>query len=236
MECKITNRSELIENYLRRELPENEMNSFEEHFLNCNKCFAELQLTQQLMGFIKSESKELFPEYLHISKTKETFSLVEYVKNLLSIRWAIKPGLSYAFAIAFSGLIIITIYNTTFNNDSANSLNTGQTEQLSSNFIESPDLESIINQEFRSEEVLKVLSPKVGEEVKNKLTFKWNSTTSEKLTIKILSNKEDLLAESTPVNNEYELDVVANNYKAGLYYWKLESKDNLLYVGKFFVK
>ena len=76
----------------------------------------------------------------------------------------------------------------------------------------------------------------MGEEVKNKLTFKWNSTTSEKLTIKILSNKEDLLAESTPVNNEYELDVVANNYKAGLYYWKLESKDNLLYVGKFFVK
>ena len=102
---------------------------------------------------------------------------------------------------------------------------------LADNFAESSNLEDLTHGEFRSTTV-EVLSPSVGQAVRQPIVFQWKNM-DEPVTIKILSNKERTLVSSTVKGNSYTFK---KKLSQGLYYWKLESEKELLFVGKFLVK
>lgn len=106
-----------------------------------------------------------------------------------------------------------------------------QQQDFAANFTESPNLEDLVQTQFRSIAV-EVITPKAGDVVKQPVVFKWKGV-NEPLTIKILSNKERTLASANITTNTYTTKKILS---PGLYYWKLETKDEVIYVGKFLVK
>jgi hypothetical protein len=100
------------------------------------------------------------------------------------------------------------------------------------NFTISPNLENLVNVHSRSLSI-QVLSPLNGEIIKERILFRWKVDTDDRLTLKILSNKETILQAISVRGSRY---ILVQKFPPGLYYWKLESKDELLYLGKFFVK
>lgn len=102
---------------------------------------------------------------------------------------------------------------------------------LANNFAVSPNMEDLVQTQFRSVSV-EVITPDIGEIVHQPITFKWKEI-SEPLTLKILSNKERTLITAQVITNTY---TTQKFFAPGLYYWKLETKDDLLYAGKFLIK
>lgn len=102
---------------------------------------------------------------------------------------------------------------------------------LAANFEVSPNMEDLVQTQFRSISV-EVLAPEINEVVQQPIMFKWEDV-GEPLTLKILSNKERTLLSVPAVTTTY---TAQRKFAPGLYYWKLETEDELIYVGKFLVK
>ena len=105
-------------------------------------------------------------------------------------------------------------------------------ELHSKSFVESPNLENLVNNESRSSEI-QVLSPLNGASVGQTILFEWQGENKGPYGLKVLTNMEKVLISRSL--NEHRLDL-ALQLSPGLYYWKLESNGELLYIGKFFVK
>ena len=237
MNCDLNNRTELIEKYLLKELPSDELKLFEEHFLSCDECFEELQQTSQLTNFIKDEGNVLFRQYIQPGRDSPS-RLAAYIKEFFLPSWSVKPALTYAFVAVFSGLIVITIFNGPGNDN----LNFAGNERLSelmqqypSRFIEAGDLENLISQEYRAGESIEILSPSKNKIFSGEVIFEWKSESAEKLQVKVLDNNENVISESDGSGSTFILKADDLKLQTGLYYWKLESPTDLLYVGKFYV-
>ncbi|MDD8019428.1 MAG: hypothetical protein PHP42_13730, partial [Bacteroidota bacterium] len=102
---------------------------------------------------------------------------------------------------------------------------------LVANFTESPNMEDLVQNQFRSTSI-EALSPIVGKVASQPIIFKWKGY-DEQVTVKVLSNKEVPVSSTTVDGTSLTLK---KNLSPGLYYWKLESKEELLFVGKFIVK
>lgn len=102
---------------------------------------------------------------------------------------------------------------------------------LADNFSVSLNMEDLVQTQFRSLSV-EVITPETGEVVQQPVQFKWKDV-GEPLTLKILSNKERTLLAAPVTHNSY---TAQKKFAPGLYYWKLETKDEVLYVGKFLVR
>ena len=100
------------------------------------------------------------------------------------------------------------------------------------NFSESPNLENLVNSASRSELPL-IVSPKNNVVVSQKILFEWKMQEAGLVSVTILSNREEVLKNIRLKQSKFLFSVKLN---PGLYYWKLQRKDELLYVGKFFVK
>ena len=105
-------------------------------------------------------------------------------------------------------------------------------DQYAANFTGSPNLEDLVNNEFRSG-AIEVLSPSNGAVVRQEILFEWKSDTKAPFFVKVLTNTEELRFTATVSHQRY---LFKEKLTPGLYYWKLETKDELLYVGKFLVK
>lgn len=108
-------------------------------------------------------------------------------------------------------------------------------ELYAANYVESPDLENVIGQAYRNGYSLDVLGPKNGTTLSGAARFVWKTDLKKELTVKILSNGEKVLIEDSPGESGFLLDLTAEEFTPGLYYWKLETEDDLLHVGKFFI-
>ncbi len=102
-------------------------------------------------------------------------------------------------------------------------------------FIANPTLESMIGDNYRSS-IYQVFSPKNNVIVNGDIHFRWRNLNSElALTLKIFDNDNMLFK-----NIQYDVKgsgfVFKEKLPPGLYYWKLETAEDLLYVGKFIVK
>jgi|SRR5208283_5397701 len=107
-----------------------------------------------------------------------------------------------------------------------------QQKNLADNFSESPNLENLVNSVLRSESPL-VVSPKNNADVGREILFEWKVQEVGSVRLTIFSNREEVLKAITL--NKTKL-FFSGKLDPGLYYWKLECKDELLYVGKFFVR
>ncbi len=101
------------------------------------------------------------------------------------------------------------------------------------NFEPSPLFESIIGESSRTDEI-KILSPANKQEfrINTDIKIEWKTTEELLLTLKVLNNRENLIFSITTRGNS-----VLFNKKPdpGIYYWKLETEDDLLFIGKFLI-
>ena len=104
---------------------------------------------------------------------------------------------------------------------------------LAENFVENPLLESFIDQNYRSANVVTDLSPKNGDTLRAPYTFRWTSESTGaifKITVTDNRNKEVWQQSST------EPILLLNKILSpGLYYWTVLVYDKLFTVRKFYV-
>ncbi len=103
---------------------------------------------------------------------------------------------------------------------------------LSDNYAVSPELEALIGIHYRSGDI-EVESPAVGEKIHGKVAFKWDWGEKEKVILKIVNNKGKEVVVTQTAENGYKF---SGTLDKGLYYWRLETGAELLYVGKIIVE
>jgi hypothetical protein len=105
-------------------------------------------------------------------------------------------------------------------------------EEFAANFKVDPELENLVNRQTRSE-ALSVMSPTNGSVLGPGAVFRWKGEGRKPLTLGIMNNKGDTVLTENGPHSQF---VLKRRLSAGLYYWRIESESELLYVGKFFVK
>ncbi len=103
------------------------------------------------------------------------------------------------------------------------------------NFVPSRDFENLMKQNFRSGESFELLSPMTDMKAFKEISFRWNYSGKETIILKILNNKEKTIMTIKPEQNEYLLQLNQKIFVPGIYYWKIETEEDLLSVGKFIV-
>jgi hypothetical protein len=97
-----------------------------------------------------------------------------------------------------------------------------------------PNLENMIGSQLRSA-LFEVSAPEnngVFTVPFGRILFSWKKEFLTPHTLKIVNNRNKVLYTSAIQGNSFEF---TGRLDPGLYYWKIESKNELLYVGKFFI-
>jgi len=102
-------------------------------------------------------------------------------------------------------------------------------EAYAANFKPLPVFEAMLTYQARAFAV-KVTSPPMNAEIKDEVFFEWEKVNVAPLQLKIFNNRGKEIFNLVPENNSYRF---TEKLTAGLYYWKLESEEELLYLGKF---
>jgi len=259
MGCNLKNRHELIANYLVGELPEDEAKSFEEHYFQCEICFKELKAVEEAINLIEREG----PSILAAGKPTEK-NLISIIKRLtlpdLSApkRWRI--AVTAAAAVAIFLMLLTTRNDQGIINNKVVSKDNGTSERkdtLSKKgiiqnddmiaelsgpaFKAIPYLEEWITESVRSDndKIDTVLYPRIGEKFHDEdIIFKWRMVNNKIASLKILNNIEKEIFTSTPEEMQsplFSIKVGSKTIKqSGLYYWRLEDENEVLFVGKFY--
>lgn len=213
MKCDLKNRDQQIEAFLARTLSPEEAEAFSEHFFNCDVCYEQLRLREEMQNLIRAEGKVLFADaHATQHERRRRFAL-----PALKLKWFLVP----AVAVAIIAFFIIT------------QTKDGSKQFSGPSFDESANLEDVIRHPtYRSSRLLRVISPANGAIISGQARFRWRTEYGGPIYWKLLDNKEKVVASDTTRNDEYELK--KTTLPPGLYYWKLESDEDLLHVGKFF--
>lgn len=218
MTCELKNRIEIIEKYVNGKLSEKEREAFDEHYFNCQQCFRELMLYEETAELIRREGKTVFSDYLVKSDRKKSYkfkNIFDQVFRFLTI----KPWRTVIAGTGVAVVVLILILGKS-------------TFEPSKNFESLPYLDGMLSDVSRSEAIT-VLSPEVGEVVQDKPFFMWEGRENETVYLIILDNLGNKLFRFTSDKNKLKLP---EKLDPGLYYWKLESEEDLLFLGKFLVK
>lgn len=100
------------------------------------------------------------------------------------------------------------------------------------NFRVNPNLESMIGTQYRSASI-QIISPGNNSTLSGEIIFAWKKTTQGPLSLKIINNKNIVAYNYEVKGNRF---VFKQTLTPGLYYWKLENHEDLLYIGKFFIR
>ena len=241
-------------------MSDSEMTGFEEHFLACSDCLEELRNSVQLSEFIKSEGYHLFPEFQDAHEKKE--AKVSGPEQNIFFRSLVTPrrlalGLGTVVILLFLFVLyepdneFVTNEEITYNeNEVFTPVDTTEEnivndevisedslmEMYAANFEESESLEFLMDQSYTSSDDLLIISPLKGEVVYEEVWFEWNYKPEEQLILHILDNRENVIFKFTLRDSELAFNLADNELEPGLYYWKLESEDDMLYLRKFLFK
>ncbi len=104
---------------------------------------------------------------------------------------------------------------------------------IAAHFVPSPDLEDLIGAVTRSDN-LKIQAPKSGTVFKpgEKINFSWHPAPGTKY-LEILNNREEQIHRIKLIAPAYSWGAIVS---PGLYYWKLETEEDLIHIDKFIVK
>lgn len=190
----------------------------------------------------KKEALELFD----IEKIIELEEKAEK-SSLYSFRYAIAATILLALIGVF---YLFTEFKQTDDKPSQNTINTNNNSEeiiqddkvvgdiVSNNkgenveFKTSPFYENLLNQNLRASTISNVF-PKNGASVKKGDFLSWQSQTEKEWIVKIYNYKEFKVAEYHSNENRVKL---SKPLSPGIYYWRLEDENELLYLGKFVVK
>jgi len=107
---------------------------------------------------------------------------------------------------------------------------TTQGQEFAAAFVGDVEMESLVNFRSRSNGIT-VDSPEIAAEIHGGLTFSWKGAGAA--TISVYNNRRELQGR---IEGQRPPAVWSQALSPGLYYWKLTSDDELLFVGKFLVK
>ncbi len=105
-------------------------------------------------------------------------------------------------------------------------------EVVHNQFKDNPNLEYMVNSHHRGR-FIHIISPEFRILGKGKIIFVWENHIDKNLELKILNNLNETLFKSKAYGSRVEFN---GNLSPGLYYWKLEDKENLYHVGKFLIE
>lgn len=240
------------------ELSDEKMLRFEEHYFKCEVCFAELKATENALNLIAKEGSNAFATAKQI-KTKSIFSFIPAFSTTAKIGFAFA-----AFALLFVLYFVLKTETTQpldtneiiteTQKEPEQKVDTPKTQMEKSigpdknliaelsgpDFNPSPYYEEWINENVRSVNNLieKIIAPKNGTKNHGDLTFKWVMKENVEIQLSILNNLEEKLY--AVKISKYDFPVVtqkvASEYfkKSGLYYWRIEDENEVLFVGKFY--
>ncbi len=106
-----------------------------------------------------------------------------------------------------------------------------ESERFAANFTSSPFYENLIGQTLRSAD-LRVTSPASGARMTGAIAFTWETRFTGQLTLRILANDEREVFNRRVAGPGHTFK---GNLEPGLYYWRLESDEELLFVDKFII-
>ncbi len=114
-----------------------------------------------------------------------------------------------------------------------NTISTNSRQLYAANFTPSEEWEDMVGESVRSMQ-FEVISPSNTQSFKPKagIPFKWKGETIDRYIV-VLDNKGEQVHKAKVLANEFYVQLKLD---PGLYYWKLESEDDLLHVGKFLLE
>lgn len=212
----------IMDDYLNSRLSEKEKLAFEEYYFNNDQCFSELQFREDMISLIKEKGETVFSADVQIKKAVKN-KLVKFLSKLWPLHWFSEPIWGYSTLAITLGSVAFFVFT----------IVTQQDRQIDpARFEILPYLEEIVDDVERSSSV-EVVSPKNEMNFKSDVVFAWERTKIPRVYLKLLNNLGEEIYSFTLQKNRFEL---TEELSPGLYYWKLESEDDLLYVGKFFIK
>jgi len=108
----------------------------------------------------------------------------------------------------------------------------GNEVRYAANFTPSPDLEDLVGSHFRSGS-FEVRSPKIGADVGDNIVFDWSAQPSGPFTVTVLNNKAETVVRMPVRTVPFDL---RKHFAPGVYYWKVQNAEEILFVGKFVVR
>lgn len=99
-------------------------------------------------------------------------------------------------------------------------------------FRVNPNLENMIGTQYRSAGI-HIIAPENNSVQTGDILFEWKNTAPSPLTLKIITNRNHEVFSREAQNHRFTLQ---KRLTPGLYYWKLQNHNDLLYIGKFFVR
>ncbi len=218
------NIKELFEKDITGEINEKEKEYLLSILNNDSQICEEYELWKKIDSSIrKTNTIELRQKLRNIvTESNHQITSTNLKKNILT-RW---------YSIAAMVLILLSAGYGFYHMVSQKADNT-ESEIFAMNYEESPYLESSILQ-TRSDEI-QIKSPKHAIDYKknDNIIFDWNNPVNEIVQLLILNNKEKILVDIEIVSPPYTFK---QNLSPGLYYWKLETDNDLLHSDKFYIK
>ena len=98
MSCDIYSKLWIKDEYVLGKLSDTEKEAFEKHFFECDSCFQELKLQQEMVQLIKEEGSVLFAEYLRAEQKQAKDTVPESAKTFSFPRFKIQFKPFYATA------------------------------------------------------------------------------------------------------------------------------------------
>ena len=95
-----------IDNYLSGGLTAEELEAFEEHFFNCEECFADLKLREEIVEVIKEEGETIFVKYFQKQRSKAVVTPRAIIHELQLLGWKKQTLWGYGLA----GLAAIAVW------------------------------------------------------------------------------------------------------------------------------
>ena len=252
---KIIEEQGIVEKYALGELSPDEEEAFEEHLLFCEECRKNYNVISDIInGSGASAVSEIFAQKdekrsgrksgYFILKIAAGIALVIGIAAVIFFSAKIKQNNSQLASVADSTLTKNDTVDISPLHEPKEITEPHKvesvikeekkltTDQYAEAFVELPYMETAIENQLRGDGVT-ILLPANSTTFKpgDAITFSWKSESSVPFTLVIKNNKGTILIEAK-VTAPYKTSELKH---PGLYYWQLNSEDETIYCGKFFI-
>ncbi|MBN1781156.1 hypothetical protein JW948_08540 [bacterium] len=217
MSCDKPDTEEIIEQYVGGTLPSAEMEAFDEHCFSCPDCFRALRLREEIIAVIRENGPVLYEDVPEKKKAagRQARKTLSRWNRLFS-----DPGFRWVTVAAGAAMILLVLILRPAGESPV---------RIAGRFTPHPYLEEMCTDVTRSGSFT-ILSPLSGEIFRGDMLFEWQGLGDESVDLVILDNTGEELFRFTTDLNRYRFK---QKLTPGLYYWKLETADELMHVGKF---
>lgn len=221
---------EMIDDYLFDRLSPKQRETFEVLCFNDTSLFEELRFREMVLAALR-QAKEVALGDERQAKPTMPKSRAPWLGSAV----AQSRRLAYFAAAAITIAILGTVLFRVVNNDAARKERDRLQQLYLANAEPIQSLEFNLGATSRSSYSIEVISPKSGQNFEEPdIPFQWQINFTGQLYLVIVSKQTEQKRFAIPVGaNQFRL---RKQLQPGMYYWKLETDDEALYIGKFFVK